>query len=65
MPYFLVPLNHRLLERLGLWFLNKWRDRLAEVSVHQAALNMRKQGAPLEIALLVLAGREQPNWRSA
>lgn len=58
MHFFLVPLNHRLLERLGLWFLNKWRGRLESVSTHQAALNMKKQGVPIEIALLVLAGRE-------
>lgn len=58
MPYFLVPLNHRLLEKLGLWFLSKWRGRLESVSTYQAALNMKKQGTPIEIALLVLAGRE-------
>lgn len=57
-PYYLTPPNHKALERLGMWFLNKWRARLEKVSVYQAAANMRKQGAPIEVALLVLAGRE-------
>jgi magnesium chelatase subunit D len=51
-------ISQALQERLGLWFLNKWRARLEKVSVYQAACNLRKSGAPIDVALLVLAGRE-------
>lgn len=37
------------------WFVSKWRDRAAKVGTFEAARQMRKQGIPVEIALLALA----------
>lgn len=41
----------------GHWLVTKYRKLAAEVGVQQAARNMRKQGAPLDVALAVLVGR--------
>lgn len=41
---------------IGHYFLNKWRDRLSETPIYSLAKQMRKQGIPLNIALLLLLG---------
>lgn len=43
---------------LGGWFLAKWRARLeTSGNVQHVAGLMRKQGIPLQVALLVLPGK--------
>jgi hypothetical protein len=42
---------------VGWWLLAKARRQAAEAGTYQAAKNLRKQGAPLELALLILATR--------
>lgn len=42
----------------GSWLLRKARAQAAEVGTQQAARNLRKQGLPLDLALLVLTGRK-------
>lgn len=42
---------------LGRFYLEKVRANQRAVGTLQAAKNLRKQGVPLEIALLVLTGR--------
>lgn len=44
---------------IGAYFHTKWRIRAKEVGHFTAAKNMRKQGIPLEMALLVLFGGKQ------
>lgn len=41
----------------GHWLVTKYRALAATVGVQQAARNMRKQGVPIEVALVVLTGR--------
>lgn len=41
----------------GRWLANKVRRQARESGVAQAAANLRKQGAPLALALLLLVGR--------
>lgn len=45
--------------RVGRWFIDKHRARLQEAGPRKAAAQMRKQGIPLEIALLALLGCEE------
>lgn len=42
---------------VGRWLADKVRRQAAEVGVQQAARNLRKQGAPLEVALALLVWR--------
>lgn len=46
---------------LGAWLLEKWRTRLEESGgdFQTVAKQMRKQGYPLDVALLVLTGKER------
>lgn len=41
---------------LGHYFITKWRDRLVDSNYFSLAKQMRKQGIPLNIALLLLLG---------
>lgn len=43
--------------RVGAWLADKAQGQVATVGTQQAAKNLRKQGMPLELALLVLVGR--------
>lgn len=43
---------------LAQWFISHYRERASETSVRAVAARMRKQGWPLWVALLVLAGRK-------
>lgn len=43
--------------RAGVWLVDKARRQAAELGTQAAARNLRKQGVPLELALLVLTGR--------
>jgi hypothetical protein len=38
----------------GAWLYVKARRQARELGVHQAARNLRKQGAPIELALSIL-----------
>lgn len=40
------------------WFMSKWRSRLREATTFTVALQMKKQGIPIELALLALVGRK-------
>lgn len=40
------------------WFVSKWRSRLREATTYTVALQMKKQGIPIELALLALVGRK-------
>ena len=42
---------------LGVFFLRKWQARAAEAGVFTAALQLRKQGVPVDIAVSLLARR--------
>jgi hypothetical protein len=42
---------------LGVWFVARWRARLADAGPFVTAKQMRKQGVPLEVARLVLLGK--------
>lgn len=44
--------------RIGDWFVAKYRKLASEVGTFQAARNLRKQGVPLEVALLILVPRK-------
>jgi|JI10StandDraft_1071094.scaffolds.fasta_scaffold192857_6 hypothetical protein len=47
--------DQQALSALGAWFLAKWRGRLADSGdVHHTARMMRKQGIPLEVAVVIL-----------
>lgn len=41
----------------GQWFVAKARRQADQHGVQAAARNLRKQGVPVELALLVLAGK--------
>ena len=41
---------------IGQYFIAKWQDRLLETPIYSIAKQMRKQGIPLNIALLLLLG---------
>ena len=43
---------------IGRWFVSKWRSRLREATTFTVALQMKKQGIPIELALLALVGRK-------
>lgn len=47
------------LKTLGRWLVAKWRGRLAdsEGDYFAVATQMRKQGIPLDLALLLLCGK--------
>jgi hypothetical protein len=40
----------------GRWIVGKARQQAREVGYQQAARNLRKQGVPLPIALVILLG---------
>jgi hypothetical protein len=40
----------------GRWIVCKARQQAAEVGYQQAARNLRKQGVPLSLALVILLG---------
>jgi hypothetical protein len=40
----------------GRWIVGKARQQAREVGYQQAARNLRKQGVPLSIALVILLG---------
>ena len=47
---------------IGEYIIQKWRARLEETGdVQHVARQMRKQGYPLEITLLILLGKELSN----
>lgn len=49
---------------VGEYIIQKWRARLADCGdVQHVARQMRKQGYPIEIALLILTERELENVR--
>jgi hypothetical protein len=52
-------MDRRSLSSIASWFVGKWRQRLedSDHSYATVATQMRKQGIPLAIALLVLVGR--------
>ena len=50
-------MNIQLHELAGRWLANKTRRQLREQGAFQAARNLRKQGCPLAVALLLLVGR--------
>lgn len=41
----------------GTWLARKARQQAKEQGVQRAAMNLRKQGVPLELALLILVGK--------
>ena len=43
--------------RIGDYFFRKYRDRAAKVGYYKAALQMRKQGIPLEVTRAILLCR--------
>lgn len=43
--------------RCGAWFVNKYRAQAKEGGYFNAARNLRKQGVPIEVALVVLLGK--------
>lgn len=45
-----------LSERIGAYFIDKWRKRAADSGHFNAATALRKQGVPLETARLILFG---------
>jgi hypothetical protein len=44
-----------MINLVGKWFAEKVRRQQAELGTLKAAKNLRKQGVPIEIALLILA----------
>lgn len=40
---------------VGAWFVTKYQNQAESGSVFQSAKNLKKQGVPLEIALLTLS----------
>lgn len=50
-----ISIQHSL--GVGDWFIAKWRKRAAETSVRHVAERFKKDGVPLDIALLVLTRR--------
>jgi len=45
--------------RVGAWLADKAQQQATTAGIQQAARNLRKQGMPVELALLVLTGRVQ------
>ncbi len=43
--------------RVGLWFARKYRTRMQDSGAGAVARQLRKQGVPLDVALLLLFGR--------
>jgi uncharacterized protein YacL (UPF0231 family) len=43
---------------VGRWLVDKVRAQARTVGVQQAARNLRKQGAPIEVALAILSFRK-------
>lgn len=43
----------------GEWLVAKAQQQAEEVGVYQAARNLRKQGVPVEVAVLILASRSR------
>lgn len=43
--------------KVGFYFLHKYATRQAEAGTQAVARQLRKQGVPLELALLILANR--------
>lgn len=41
--------------QIGLFFASKYQLQAQDTNVERAARNLRKQGVPLQIALLILA----------
>lgn len=52
-------LTSEITGKVGAWFCGKWRGRAHEVGHRAAATQMRKQGIPLDQALLILFGVEE------
>jgi len=50
-------MTEHLMKTVGRYFICKYRARCAASNVSAVALQMRKQGVPIEIALLILTGR--------
>lgn len=42
--------------RIGEFFIAKYRQRAAQAGFHTVALQLRKQGVPLDVARLILLG---------
>jgi len=55
-----VPLTPRLTlaENVGRFFVSKYRERIAKVGVLAVALQLRKQGVPLEVARAILLAND-------
>ncbi len=51
------PPRLRIAVLTGRWLAEKARRQAAKVGTQQAAVNLRKQGVPLPLALAILAGR--------
>ena len=49
--------NEFITRMIGRFMVRKALDQQSMQGTHQAARNMRKQGIPLAIALLILVGR--------
>lgn len=45
------------IQTVGAYFVAKWNQRAREKGTEHAARMMRKQGIPLDVALVVLVGR--------
>jgi hypothetical protein len=52
-------MNHAI-TMAGAWLYVKYRRQARTLGVYRAALNMRKQGAPLTLALQLLRTVRQP-----
>lgn len=44
------------LNQIGHWFVSKWHRRLREADTFTVAKQMKKQGIPIEVALLIVRG---------
>jgi hypothetical protein len=49
-----------ILRRIGHWVAWHYRQRVAQSGTQAVARQLRKQGYPLEVALLILATRGRP-----
>jgi len=49
-------MSARTLSFIGYWLARKAREQAMVGSYYQAAKNLRKQGVPLEMALVILLG---------
>lgn len=43
-------------QAIAAYYMRKYQDQAVISGYHQAAKNLRKQGVPIEIALLILLG---------